>query len=101
MIVMDMKIVEDKENVLLKRRELKVVFNHTASATPKKAEIQKEIASKNSVDESQVIVDFVSGTKGTNESYASVKILNEKPPAPKVEEKKEVAASEAPASQGA
>jgi ribosomal protein S24E len=81
MIIMDMKIENETINPFFKRKEVTVELNHSASATPKKADLAKEMAAKYKVDETQVIVDYIVTGKGETKSVAKVKILDEKPPA--------------------
>lgn len=93
---MEIVVIDEKENQFFKRKDLILMLKHEASATPSKAELIKTLAATNSVDESQVVVDYIFSKSGTNESFAKVKILSEKP---KVAEKKEEKKIEAPASQ--
>ena len=97
---MQMSVIEEKENPFFKRKEMLVLLKHGESSTPSKAEVVKTLASSNGVDESQVVIDYISTKKGICESLAKVKILGEKP-AVKQEVKKEAAANEAQAGQSA
>ncbi len=97
---MQVTVIEEKENPFFKRKELTLLLKHDASATPSKEELVKMLAASNGVDESQVVIDYIFTRKGISESLAKVKILKEKPVV-KQEIKKEVAASEAQASQSA
>lgn len=74
-----MEIVKEKENPFLKRKEIILLIKHPNAATPGKAEIIKSIAASNSVDESQVVIDYISTKKGIQESLVKLKILKEKP----------------------
>jgi len=85
---MDIEIIEDRENALLKRRELKLGIKHTQSPTPKKQDLIKEMVAKYSVPEEHVVVDYIFTKKGIQESTAKVKIYQE-PPKIKVKKKKE------------
>ncbi len=96
LVKMEVTIVEEKESPFFKRKEIKALLKHSGSSTPNKAEVVKDFAARNSVDESQVVVDYIFTSKGVSESLAKIKILKEKP-APKEEVKK----VEAPASQSA
>ncbi len=78
LVNMEMTIVEEKENQFFNRKELKVRFKHVGMRTPSKEEVVKEVASKFSVDEDQVVVDYIFSVKGIGESFAKVKILREK-----------------------
>jgi len=92
---MEIKIVKEKENAFFKRKDLTVEIEHSGVSTPKTDDIVKELAAKFSVDETQVVIDYVMTKSGLSESTAKVKILNEKPP--KVEKKPEEKAAEEPA----
>ena len=100
---MEIVVLEEKDNKLFNRKEMKVLFKHSGSSTPTKSEVVKNFAMQNSVDESQVIVDYIVTQKGSAESLARIKILKEKPKvqpsAEKKAENKEVEKVEAQASQ--
>jgi ribosomal protein S24E len=76
---MDISIIEEKENPFLNRKELRIELKHIGSATPAKANLLKELATKYNVPEDQVIVDYILTKKGISESFVKVKILKEKP----------------------
>ena len=76
----EMRIIEERDNPFFKRKDLKIAVRHPGGATPSKAEVVKELAAKYSVDESQVVIDYIFSQKGLNESFVNCKILNEKPP---------------------
>ena len=86
LIKMEIIVIEEKENQFFKRKDIILLIKHESSSTPSKVELIKSFAATNSVDESQVVVDYIFSKSGTNESFAKVKILKEKP---KVVEKKE------------
>ena len=76
---MEITVIEEKENPFFKRKDLKIRVKHLGASTPSKAEIAKELASKYTVDESQVQIDYIFSQRGLGESFVSCKILNEKP----------------------
>ncbi|MEM5772972.1 MAG: hypothetical protein QXL86_01980 [Candidatus Aenigmatarchaeota archaeon] len=82
---MEIEILEERDNALLKRKELKLNIKHPSSPTPKKQEVMKELATKYSVQEDCVVVDYIFTKKGLQESFAKVKIYQE-PPKPKQKE---------------
>lgn len=88
LVSMEILIIEEKENPFFKRKDLKISVKHLGSSTPSKAEISKELATKYSVDESQVVIDYIFSQRGLGESFVSCKILNEKPQVKKPEEPK-------------
>jgi len=89
---MDLKILEENENKLLDRKEVKLSVKHDKAATPKKQDVIKELAAKYSSPEENVVLDFIFTKKGTSESVIKAKIYKEKPKikvkAAKAEEKK-------------
>lgn len=82
---MKIDIIEKKDNLLLNRKDLTLLIKHDKT-TPSKKDLKKELATTNRVDESQIIINFISTKKGITESIAKINILNEKP---KIEEKKQ------------
>ena len=76
---MEISVTEEKENPFFKRKDLKVKVRHLGSSTPSKVDIGKELASKYSVDASQVQIDYIFSQRGLGESSVSCKILQEKP----------------------
>jgi ribosomal protein S24E len=98
---MEFKILEEKENQLLGRKELRLELKHQSASTPKKQDLVKELAAKYSVPEEHVVIDFIFTKKGLAESSAKAKIYKEKPKIKekkvkeKKEEKNEAQASEA------
>jgi len=76
---MDIKILEEKDNKLLERKELKFCVKHEKAATPKKQDLIKELAAKYSVEEDHVVIDYVFTKKGMSLSDVKAKIYKEKP----------------------
>lgn len=75
LVSMELEILEEKNNPFLKRKELKINVKHPNSPTPSKQEIKKELASKFSVSEEQVQIDYIFTKKGLCESFVKAKIL--------------------------
>lgn len=95
---MQIDTIDEKENILLNRKELKLVLKHPQAATPRKQELLKELAGKYAVPEEHIVIDFIFTRKGLQESEARVKIYKEKPKVKaKKEEKPKEAKSEAQA----
>ncbi len=97
---MDIAIVNEKENPFLKRKEMVLSLKHPNASTPSKTEIIKSVAGSNSVDESQVMIDYIFTKKGIAESMVKIKILKERPKVVVKQETKEKS-NEAQASQAA
>jgi len=103
---MDIKVLEEKDNILFNRKDLKLEIKHHGMPTPKKEEIVKEVALKHSVPEDHILIEYIFNKKGIGESIARVKIykekvivkakkVKEKPKEQPKEEKHEAQASEA------
>ena len=76
---MEIKILQEKDNQLLGRKEVRVEVKHTAAASPAKVNIVKELAAKYGVPEDHVVIDYVFTKKGLASSEIKVKIYKEKP----------------------
>ena len=77
--LMEIKIIEEKENPFFKRKDLKIKLKHLGTATPSKTDVSKELSTKYNVDIAQVQIGYIFSQTGLGESFANVKILNEKP----------------------
>ncbi len=89
---MEIEIKEEKDNPFLKRKELRLEIKHVGEATPSKQAVIKEIASKYSVPEDHIEINYIFTKKGVSESVVKAKIYEEpiaKPKEEKTEEKKE------------
>ena len=86
---MEMDILKEKENHLLKRKELEIEIKHE-KATPSKTDIVKELSTRYSVPEENIVLDYVETGKGTRSAFAKAKLYKEKPKI-KVKKSKEVA----------
>jgi small subunit ribosomal protein S24e len=70
----DLKILEEKENPLLYRKELIVEIDHTGEPTPKREDVRKRVAALKGVSENLVIVHSIKPLFGVGKSVAFVKI---------------------------
>jgi len=96
---MNYNVLSEKQNDLLKRKEMKIEIDHLLTATPSKADLLKELAKAYSVPEENILIDYIFTQKGIGKSVAKVKIFKEKPKIKeKKEVKKEIPKNEAPAS---
>lgn len=93
---MDVKVLEERDNPFLDRKELKIELVHPGEATPPKNKLIEEIASKYKVDKDHIVVDYVFTKKGMSSSIAKAKIYKKKPKIKKkIEKDKEVTKPEA------
>ena len=76
---MNYNVISEKQNDLLKRKEIKVEIDHLLSATPAKADIIKELATAYSVPEENIVIDYVFTQNGIGKSVVKLKIFGEKP----------------------
>ena len=76
---MNYNVLSEKQNDLLKRKELKIEIEHLLVATPSKAELSKELATAYSVPEENILIDYIFTQKGIGKSVAKIKIFKEKP----------------------
>lgn len=76
---MEWQVIEEIENKLFNRKEIKLNVKHAKLATPSKSQLLKELAVKYSVPEENVLIDYVMTHKGTNESLVKIKIYKQKP----------------------
>ncbi len=84
--MIEMNILQEYDNKLLKRKDLLLSIDHTGQPTPKKAELEEKIAEKFKVEKDKVEIIYIFSEKGKAASKVKVKIW-EKPI--KKEEKKE------------
>jgi ribosomal protein S24E len=95
---MEIKVLKELNNDFFKRKDLEIEIAHLGQPTPKTDDLKLELAKKYSVDESQVLVDYILTTRGVGKSRAKVKVLKEKPVVvKKKEEQKKSKKEEKPA----
>ena len=90
---MKIETVEQKENPLLKRKELILKLDYEGAATPSKKAVSDELAKTLSVPVENVEIRKLITEFGRSMGKAWVKVWDEKPP----EKKKKAAAPAAPA----
>jgi len=73
---LEIKVVEDKENVLLNRRELTLEIFHPGEGTPSRIDIRKYVAAKYNVELDRVYVIKLDTKTGTNKTIGYVRIYN-------------------------
>ncbi len=82
---MEIEILEEKENPLLKRVELKVKVSHNG-ATPRRAEVREKIIALKDASRDRVILHGLRSRFGARESIAYVKIYESRDAMLSVEE---------------
>ncbi|HLC51494.1 MAG TPA: hypothetical protein VJH90_03945 [archaeon] len=91
---MDFKVIEQKENQLLKRKDLVLDVDFQGGATPSKLMIQGKLAEQMKVNPELVEISRIISSAGEPKGVAVVKIWETKPP-----EKKKKGTQQAPAQQ--
>ncbi len=81
----EFKVIEEKENPLFNRKELKIEI--VADVTPSRLEAGKAIAEKLSVDIDRVSVQRIDGKFGSNSFIVEADVYNSKEDREKVEGK--------------
>jgi len=79
-------VIEEKENVLLERKEVKLIFDHEKKPTPSVSEVVKVLSERYGVPETHIDLKYILGIKGKGESLVKAMIYNK--PVKKKEEKK-------------
>lgn len=82
-------MIEERENVFFKRKDVKVELIHHGSPTPSKVEVERIIAEKFGTTPEHVLVDYIFGKVGIGESVVKAKIYEEKIKKPKEEKPEE------------
>lgn len=104
--MVDLKIVDQKENKLLHRKELRVAVTSPAG-TAKREEVAGKLAAMLNVDKNQIAVDYIYQEFGSHKAnsyvkvYESAELLQKTEPKKKEKKTKEGAAQPAAASPAA
>jgi len=62
---LDLKIVEERKNPLLKRTEYRFLMSHPTAATPKRDEVRQELANQLKVPKDRIVVERMHAKFGT------------------------------------
>lgn len=76
MVIRELKIISDRDNKLVERRELTVEIDHFGSGTPTRNEIREKIAEMLKVPVNLVIVRKLETEYGLNVSTALIHIYS-------------------------
>ena len=74
---MDIKIIKDEENRLLRRRDLQISIDHLSQGTPKRADIQSKLAAQLGVKPELVFLVQIRVLPGRNSTTCNVEIYND------------------------
>lgn len=90
------KILSEKENPLLKRKDLMLEVEHTGEATPKMEDLTERIAKNFKTTPEKVDIDYIFSESGIAQSRVKLKIWKGKPPEKKIKKKEEKPKEEKP-----
>ena len=71
---MELQIVKNTDNKLVGRQELELQIIHTASATPKRMDVRKEVAKQMKAKTELVIIDHLKNRYGRQETIGYAKV---------------------------
>jgi small subunit ribosomal protein S24e len=71
---MEIKILEQKDNKLLKRKEILLLIDHSNRATPSREELSNEISKIFNVPKEKIVIDYILSIRGDQKAKAKVKI---------------------------
>jgi len=71
---MEIKILEQKDNKLLKRKEILLLIDHSNRATPSREELSNEISKIFNVPKERIVIDYILSIRGDQKAKAKVKI---------------------------
>jgi ribosomal protein S24E len=92
-----LKVLEEKGNPMLKRKDLMIEVNHSGEATPKVYDMAQEIAKKFNTKLENIEIVYLFTEKGIAKSKVNARIWEKgSPKVVKKKEKKEAPAEEAP-----
>ena len=66
---MDLKIVEERPNPLLKRTEYRFEVGHATASTPKRDEVRSELAKALNIPKDRIIIERMHAKFGTPKSF--------------------------------
>ena len=84
---MELEIIEQNDNPLLNRQEIKVVIKHSESSTPRRNQVIKNISEQLKASRELVIIDHLKNAYGKTETHGYAKIYSDKESLSKIETK--------------
>jgi len=93
---MNIQVISEKENQLVKRKEIIAIIDYQGLSTPSRADLQKHLADQFKVGMDSVEISKLLSEVGISKGKAWIKIWNEKKVPIYSELKKEKTESEAP-----
>tara|TARA_Y100000813_G_scaffold179542_1_gene147348 strand:+ start:77 stop:472 length:396 start_codon:yes stop_codon:yes gene_type:complete len=84
---MELEIIEQNDNPLLNRQEIKVVIKHDESSTPRRNQVIKNISEQLKANRELVIIDHLKNAYGKTETHGYAKIYSDRESLSKIETK--------------
>ena len=84
---MELEIIEQNDNPLLNRQEIKVVIKHSESSTPRRNQVIKNISEQLKTNRELVIIDHLKNAYGKTETHGYAKIYSDRESLSKIETK--------------
>ncbi len=75
---MDLKIVEERPNPLLKRTEYRFEVGHATAATPKRDEVRAELAKALNQPKDRIVIERIHAKFGTPKSFGEAHLYQSK-----------------------
>ena len=84
---MELEIIEQNDNPLLNRQEIKVVIKHSESSTPRRNQVIKNISEQLKTNRELVIIDHLKNAYGKTETHGYAKVYSDIKSLSKIETK--------------
>ncbi len=75
---MEIEVLEEKENRLLKRKEIRFKITHENEATPKRSEVISQLVSDMGTSKDKIVVDNIKAEFGLPQSKGYAKVYKSK-----------------------
>jgi len=73
---MEIKILQEKNNPLLKRKEVLLEIDHSGRATPSREELTNELIKMFNKEKEKIVIDYILSSRGYPRAKAKVKIYD-------------------------
>tara|TARA_Y100000768_G_scaffold371699_1_gene338664 strand:+ start:2673 stop:3047 length:375 start_codon:yes stop_codon:yes gene_type:complete len=84
---MELEIIEQNDNPLLNRQEIKVVIKHNEKSTPRRNQVIKNLSEQLKTNRELVIIDHLKNAYGKTETHGYAKVYTDKDSLTKIETK--------------
>jgi len=83
---MEIEVIDRRDNILLERTEVHLVAKHPKTSTPSRKEIKEAVAEVLGLKKETLVIDYIDGEFGKEESRIYVKLYKDVEKARSVEE---------------